>query len=165
MKKYVGGKSGKLVFIGLDNAGKTTLFSLLKNGKVVASPPTGQPTSEALVIENITLTTFDLGGHKQGKHLILQKIIFQINTLFYVVRKIWTEYCPYVNAIVFIIDVADKERLMEAKEEFENILKEENLLDIPIVVLGNKIDKNGALSETETRDLFNIHKYYAQNVT
>jgi GTPase SAR1 family protein len=55
-----------LVFIGLDNSGKTTLFSLLKNGKIVASPPTGQPTSEVLIIENVELTTFDLGGHKQG---------------------------------------------------------------------------------------------------
>ena len=57
-----------MVFIGLDNSGKTTLFSLLKNGKFVTSLPTGQPTSEILLIENVELTTFDLGGHKQGIH-------------------------------------------------------------------------------------------------
>ena len=53
---------------------------------------------------------------------------------------------------------------MEAKEEFDNLLNDDSLSNIPIVVLGNKIDKASAISEQETRDFFNIHNFNLENV-
>ncbi|KAK2721717.1 small COPII coat GTPase SAR1A-like [Artemia franciscana] len=140
MLSYLGlyKKSGKLLLLGLDNAGKTSLLRMLRDDRMGQHNPTIHPTSEELCIGKIKFTTFDLGGHRSA-------------------RKVWLDYFPLVDAIVFLIDVADQARFEEAKQELNYILTEETLSTVPILILGNKIDLFNAVSEEQLLSAFQLH--------
>uniref|UniRef100_A0A2I2ZU57 small monomeric GTPase n=1 Tax=Gorilla gorilla gorilla TaxID=9595 RepID=A0A2I2ZU57_GORGO len=95
-------KFGKPVFLGLDNAGKTTLLHMLKDDRLGQHVPTLHPTSEKLIIAGMTFTTLDLGGHKQAS----------------------------INEIVFLVDSADHSGLMESKVELNALMTDEIISNV-----------------------------------
>lgn len=131
-------KSGKLLFLGLDNAGKTTLLHMLRDDRMGQHVPTLHATSEELRMGGITFTAHDVGGHVQA-------------------RRIWKDFFVAVNGVVFIIDVFDRDRFAEAKDELDALLTNEMVTNVPVLILGNKIDRPGAASEDEIRATFNLH--------
>ena len=122
-----------IVFVGLDNAGKTTLLQMLKDDKYSQHLPTQKPHMEELTMGKIRFQTFDLGGHE-------------------IARKLWRDYCTVAQAIIFLVDAAAKSRFEDAKKELDSILNLPELGNIPVAILGNKIDKKGAASEDELRE-------------
>uniref|UniRef100_A0A671E7U1 small monomeric GTPase n=1 Tax=Rhinolophus ferrumequinum TaxID=59479 RepID=A0A671E7U1_RHIFE len=85
-------KTGKLVFLGLDNVEKTTLLHMLKDDRLGQHIPTLNPTSEELTIANVTFTIIDLDGHVQA-------------------QKVWENCIPAINGI-----------LLESKEELDSLM-------------------------------------------
>merc|ERR1711972_193980 len=125
--------------LGLDNAGKTTLLRMLKDGNVTINSPTWFPNNEELIIQGIRFRTFDLGGHETA-------------------RRIWKDYLANVDGIVFLVDAADRTRFNEACEEHKNLLEEPSLAQVPLAVLGNKIDIPVAASEDELRHNLGLYQ-------
>jgi len=128
----LGNKNAKILFLGLDHAGKTTLLTMLKDGRLAQSLPTIHPHNEELMIKNIRFKAYDLGGHETA-------------------RRIWSDYFATVDGIIFLVDAADRTRFQEAKEELGRLLEDPALANTPFVVLGNKIDIAVAASEDELR--------------
>ena len=122
----------KILFLGLDNAGKTTLLTALKYQKVNQTPPTKHAHSEQLSIQNVNIHAFDLGGHSA-------------------MRKVWREYFPQIDAVVYLVDAADPDRFEESKKELDNLLNTEEIGSVPVLILGNKIDKKDAVNEDDFR--------------
>jgi GTP-binding protein SAR1 len=131
---------------------------MLKDDKLAQHVPTLHPTSEELTLGNIRFTTFDLGGHAQGFYIPFLSF-YEFRDFFYlcVVRRVWKDYFPAVDAIVFLIDAWDRPRFTESVVELESLLSDEQLFNCPVLILGNKIDKAGAAGEQELRNTFQLH--------
>jgi len=122
-----------ILFLGIDNAGKTTLVNKLKNNTNHVFMPTKHSTEDILEIGNLKARIFDIGGHAQ-------------------MRVAWKDYFHHVDGVVFIVDVEDSGRFNEVSEAWKVVRELEK--EAPIVVLMNKIDMLGEDCNT----ILNNHK-------
>ncbi|KAL6762000.1 ARF-like small GTPase [Haematococcus lacustris] len=138
LMSYFGDREARILVLGLDNAGKTTILYRLQVGEVVSTIPTIGFNVETVSYKNIKFQVWDLGGQTS-------------------IRPYWRCYYPNTQAIIYVVDSTDTERIGISKEEFHAILEEEELRDALILVYANKQDLPGALSDAEIAEGMGLH--------
>jgi len=119
---------------------------MLKDNRAVSAEPTLHPNSEELIVGQLKLKAFDLGGHETA-------------------RRLWQDYTTTVDAVVFLVDSIDRQRFPEAKRELDNLLSSDELRGVPFLVLGNKIDMPTAASEQELKYALGLNDTYGKDTT
>mmetsp|Transcript_46765 Transcript_46765/g.77445 ORF Transcript_46765/g.77445 Transcript_46765/m.77445 type:complete len:181 (-) Transcript_46765:57-599(-) len=128
----------RLLMVGLDAAGKTTILYKLKLNEVVTTIPTIGFNVESVQYKNISFTTWDVGGQDK-------------------IRPLWRFYFDNTHGIIFVIDSNDRERTSEARDELHRLLADDQLRDAAILILANKQDLPHSMSPAEITDKMNLH--------
>ena len=133
----LGKQQCRILMVGLDAAGKTTILYQLKLGEMTNTAPTLGFNVETIAYKNIEFMVWDMGGQDA-------------------IRPLWRHYYENAQALIFVVDSADEERLLEAKEELAKLMDEEQLRDAVLLVYANKQDLPDAKSVQGVADALEL---------
>ncbi|KAK9451747.1 ADP-ribosylation factor family-domain-containing protein [Limtongia smithiae] len=136
-KLWGGDKEIRILILGLDGAGKTTILYRLQIGEVITTVPTIGFNVETLTYQNLKFNVWDLGGQTS-------------------IRPYWRCYYANTAAVIFVVDATDKERINTSREELIAMLSEEELQDAALLVFANKQDQPGAMSAPEVSEALGL---------
>lgn len=135
---FFGYKDMRILMVGLDAAGKTTILYKLKLGEIVTTIPTIGFNVETVEYKNISFTVWDVGGQDK-------------------IRPLWRYYYQNTQGIIFVVDSNDRDRISEAKEELQQMLSVDELKNALVLVFANKQDLPNAMSAAEVTDKLGLH--------
>jgi len=127
----------KIIIVGLNNAGKTTTLYKLLLDEVVVTKPTIGSNVEEVQYKNIKFVMWDIGGQES-------------------LRISWANYYTDTAVIIFVIDSTDRDRLPLSKKEMYNMLKNDRLKNSKLLVLANKNDLKGAMTQAEVSEFLGL---------
>ncbi len=131
-------EEAKILVLGLDCAGKTTILKAFADEDIQKIKPTEGFNVKNLKVDGFNLSVWDLGGQK-------------------ILRQFWSNYFSKTNAIIYVIDSADEDRLAEAGIELEQLLEETDLKNVPVLVFANKQDLGLALDPQEITEALKLN--------
>ncbi|KAE9970536.1 ADP-ribosylation factor 6 [Venturia nashicola] len=130
LDKIFGSKEMRLLMLGLDAAGKTTILYNLKLEQDVTTIPTVGFNVETVTYKNTKFNVWDVGGQDK-------------------IRPLWRHYFSGTQGLVFVIDSSDRDRLDEARTELARIIQDREMKDALLLVFANKQDVPGAMRPDE----------------
>ena len=123
----------KVVMVGLDAAGKTTLLYYLKLGEHTTTIPTIGFNVERISIGSTECMVWDVGGQEK-------------------IRQLWSHYMEGTHLLIYVVDSHDTTRMSEAASELQRMLREPCLSNAVLLILANKQDLPQAMSCAELTD-------------
>jgi ADP-ribosylation factor-like protein 3 len=123
-------QEARLLVLGLDNSGKTTILKKLSDEDITHIMPTQGFNIKSLMHDGFKLNVWDIGGQKS-------------------IRPYWRNYFDQTDALIYVIDSADRRRMEETSVELQSLLDEERLAHVPVLIMANKQDLLSALSPAE----------------
>ncbi|WAR18628.1 ARF-like protein [Mya arenaria] len=135
-----GTTQARILMLGLDAAGKTTVLYKLKLNETVSTIPTiGFNVETVSPVKGLTFTVWDVGGQDK-------------------IRPLWRHYFQNAEGLIYVVDSSDRSRMAEAREELFGILESDEMRGVPVVVLANKQDLPNALSTSGVVDQLCLNK-------
>lgn len=139
----------RVILVGLDAAGKTTVLYKLKLGETMVTIPTVGFNVETVKYKKLEFTMWDIGGQDK-------------------IRPLWRHYYDGSNAIIFVVDSNDSHRVEVAASELHKLLAAEELKDACLLVFANKQDLPNSMSAAELAEKLQLNKlrgreYYVQS--
>ncbi|KAK3254001.1 hypothetical protein CYMTET_36769 [Cymbomonas tetramitiformis] len=128
--RFFGLKEMRVVMLGLDAAGKTTVLYKLHIGEVLSTVPTIGFNVEKVQYKNVQFTVWDVGGQEK-------------------LRPLWRHYFNNTDGLIYVVDSLDRERMDRAASEFKQIIEDPLMRNSVLLVFANKQDLKGALSPPE----------------
>ena len=136
----------EISIIGLQNAGKTTLTNTLASGEFDEDTiPTIGFNYRRVRKGKVNINVWDLGGQERF-------------------RDSWEKYCRQADVIIFVVDSVDLATMDEARRNLHVLLDWPTLQGIPLLILGNKNDLDGALTEEELIEELNLRRVQNRQV-
>ncbi|EDW24379.1 GL23431 [Drosophila persimilis] len=130
-------KEMRILLLGLDNAGKTTILKRFNGESIDEISPTLGFNIKTLEHNGYTLNMWDVGGQRS-------------------LRSYWRNYFECTDGLVWVVDSADRMRLDSCRQELQVLLEEERLAGATLLVLCNKQDLPGALNSNEIKEILHL---------
>ncbi len=134
-------KEFRILMIGLDAAGKSTILYKLKLGEVVSTIPTIGFNVENVSYKNVNFTVWDIGGQDK-------------------IRSLWFHYFQGSQGLIYVVDANDRERIDLACEELKKSLNDPSMDQCEsVLILANKMDLPHSLTVdqiVEKMDVYNL---------
>ncbi|CAF0961280.1 unnamed protein product [Adineta steineri] len=144
------GPPSRILMLGLDAAGKTTILYKVKlNENLQTIPTIGFNVEQVSPCRGVSFTVWDVGGQEK-------------------IRRLWQHYYQNADGLIFVIDSNDQERIEEAREELHGILSAPDMSKVPLVILANKQDLPNAMKTSDIalklglNTLAGKHKWFIQ---
>jgi len=128
----------RILLLGLDNAGKTTLLKVLASEDVSHITPTQGFNIKSVQSKGFKLNVWDIGGQRR-------------------IRPYWKNYFENTDLLIYVIDSADRNRFEETGEELTELLEEEKLAGVPVLIFANKQDLLSAAKAADIAKGLNLH--------
>ncbi|KAA8493787.1 ADP-ribosylation factor 1 [Porphyridium purpureum] len=134
-----GSREVRILMLGLDNAGKTSILYRLKDGAHIKTVPTIGFNVETLEFNNISMQVWDLGGQAS-------------------IRPYWRSYYQRQEAVIFVVDSTDRDRMSIAQSELASLLEEEELEDAIVCIFANKQDAPEAMEVADVAEAMGVNR-------
>ncbi|XP_032177444.1 putative ADP-ribosylation factor-like protein 5C [Mustela erminea] len=125
-----GNQEHKVIIVGLDNAGKTTILYQFLMNEVVHTSPTIGSNVEEIVLRKTHFLVWDIGGQEA-------------------LRSTWSAYYSNTEFVILVIDSTDRDRLLTTREELYKMLAHEALRDASVLIFANKQDMKNSMTTLE----------------
>ena len=127
MRRFSSATPVRLLMVGLDAAGKTTILFKMKLNETVNTIPTIGFNVETLQYKNIEFNCWDVGGQDK-------------------LRPLWQHYFTGTQGLIYVVDSNDESRIAESAESLHSVLNDEAMRGVPVLVYANKMDLPNALT-------------------
>jgi len=137
-------KEMRILMLGLDAAGKTTILYKLKLGQSVNTIPTVGFNVETVTYKNVKFNVWDVGGQDK-------------------IRPLWRHYYTGTQGLIFVVDCADRDRIDEARQELHRIINDREMRDAIILIFANKQDLPEAMKPHEIQEKLGLTRLRDRN--